>query len=129
MSIWQGLTVDSLMLACSWHARNQLESCWNQLESYWNQLESYWHARNQLVYPQDLSGRSQMKLVKIYFHKKFQLKQTNGFRVMAFQSLAQNGHIWHHVLSWEIQKYCIMQHLLYCHVLNTSKYSKYSTIH
>jgi hypothetical protein len=71
-------------------------------------LACLWHARDKLVDPQDLSGRYQMKLVKIYFHKKFQLKETNSLRVMAFQSLAQNGHIWHLVLSWEIQKYCIM---------------------
>jgi hypothetical protein len=79
--------------------------------------------RNRLVDPQDLFGRSQIKLVKIYFHKKFQLKRTNGFRVMAFQSLAQNRHIWHLVLPWEIQKPCIVQHLLY-YVLHKNKYSK-----
>jgi hypothetical protein len=44
------------------------------------------------------SPRPLIELAKIYFHKKFQLKQTNGFRVMAFQSLAENNHTWHLVL-------------------------------
>jgi hypothetical protein len=49
-----------------------------------------WHAQrvdcDQLVELQDLSGKSLIELAKICFHKKFQLKRTNGFRVMAFQN-------------------------------------------
>jgi hypothetical protein len=68
--------------------------------------------RDRLVNPQDLSGRSQIKLVKIHFLKRFQFKRMNGFRVMAFQSLAHDKHIWYLDLPWEIQKYCIVQQLL-----------------
>jgi hypothetical protein len=35
-----------------------------------------------------------IELIKIGPHAKFQLKRTNGVRVMAFQSFAKNGYVW-----------------------------------
>jgi hypothetical protein len=65
--------------------------------------------RNWLVNPQIPDIVDQ-----IIFFFKFQLKQTNGFRVMAFQSLAQNKHIWHFALPWGIQNIVLWN--IYCSI-------------